>query len=342
MPLHYGSALEEAMLAGKRAGLFDVSHLGRLRVRGDGGLELLERLCTADVAHQEDDTALHTLLCNESGGILDECYLIRLQNFWVLTTNADNREKILAHLQSHSEDIGGVKIDDQTDKVSQLAAVGPQAERILEAVLPISIAGLKPGEARTGSLMIANYIASRSSYCGQFALEVMVPGMFAGKAWDYITQKEGDNAMPPAGMMARDILRIEAGLCRYGYEINETTNPVSAGLMKCVDFAHDFIGAEAVRNFYKKGSPRVRAGLVLESPASGGFPRDIPSTGTIVSTAAGREVGSITSATFSPHLEKIIAQAYLVSDAAQEATELLVKTAPKHTAAKVTPMPFVR
>ncbi len=337
MPLHFGSGLEEATQVRSRAGLFDVSHLGRLRIRGDGALDLLERLCTADVAHQEDDTTIHTLLCNDSGGILDECYLIRLQNFWVLTTNAINREKILAHLKAHGEEIGDVKIDDQTNKVSQLAAVGPEAERILDAVMPISIAGLKSGEARTGSLMIANYIASRSSYCGRlYSLEVMIPTMFAGKAWDYVTGKSGDNAMKPAGIMARDILRIEAGLCKFGHEINEMTNPAAAGLMSCVDFGHDFIGAEAVREFEDKGSSRIRTGLILEPPSDGRSPTSIPTLGATISTTDGREVGNVTSATFSPHLEKIIAQGYIVPDAIQ--SELLVQTADNPTAATAEPL----
>ncbi len=342
MPMNFGSGLEEARITRKRAGIFDVSHLGRLRIRGDGALELLERVCTADVAHQEDDTAIHTLLCNERGGILDECYLIRLENFWVLTTSADNREKILEHLKAHAADIGGVKIDDQTEKVSQLAAVGPDAEGILDALLPISVAGLAPLTARVGSLMIANYIASRTSYSGGlFTLEVMVPAMFVGKAWDYVTKKEGDRAMPPAGMLARDILRMEAGLCRYGYEINEMIDPAMADLMKCVDFNHDFIGAEAVRKFSDNGSGRIRAGLVLEPPADGRAPTVVPTLGTVVADSEGREVGNITSATFSPQLEKIIAQAYLVNDSAEVDTELFVKTAHKDTAARVSKMPFV-
>ena len=121
MPLRFGAVAEEVQACRERAGVFDVSNVGRLRVRGDGALELLERVCTHDVARQEDNTASPTLLLNERGGILDMGILYRLDRFWVLTTSPDNREKILAHLQA--QEIAGVKIDDQTNKVAQLAAV---------------------------------------------------------------------------------------------------------------------------------------------------------------------------------------------------------------------------
>ena len=219
VPVSYGDAAGEAKMVRSRAGIFDVSHLGRIRIRGNGALDLLERVCTSDVAHQEDDAAAHTLLCNERGGIIDECFLLRLAKFWVLTTNAANRQKVIEHLES--QEIDDVKIDDQTEKVYQFAVAGPKAKEILRAVLPISIDDLADGGAKMGSLMIANYIATRVSYSGEWTLEVMVPGMFAGKAWGFITRKAGDNVVGPAGMAARDILRIEAGRPRYGHETNE-------------------------------------------------------------------------------------------------------------------------
>ena len=340
VPLHYGSSLDEALAVRSRAGLSDLSHLGRLRIRGDGALELLERLCTADVARQEDNTAQHTLLCNGLGGILDECYIIRLENFWVLTTSAINRLKILAHLQTHADGLDGVRVDDQTEKVVQLAVAGPDAERILDDALPISVAGLKPNDARTGSLMIANYIAIRSSYCGLFTLEVMLPGMFAGRAWDYITQKSDRAVLSPTGMLARDILRIEAGRCRFGYEINETIDPVSAGLMGCVDMGHDFIGAEAIGKLAGKTPARIRSGLVLETPTAAASNPAIPAPGSAICQPDGLEVGNITSAIFSPTLEKVIAQAYISPEATSSQAELLVHSAEQPTAAKVSPMPF--
>jgi aminomethyltransferase len=342
VPLHYGSAMDEALAVRNRAGLGDLSHLGRLRIRGDGAVDLLERLCTADVAHQEDNTALHTLLCNECGGILDECYIIRLENFWVLTTSPINRLKILAHLQAHAEDFSQVRVDDQTEKVAHLAVAGPDAQKLLDQALPISVAGLGPGEAKTGSLMIANYIALRGDYCGLFTLEVMLPGMFAGRAWEYITRKKSDeDTLAPAGMLARDILRIEAGHCRYGYEINETIDPISAGLMGCVELGQDFIGADAIGKLAGRTPARTRCGLVLETRARSVTPASVPKPGAEIRTSAGLAVGNITSATFSPSLAKIIAQGYLAPDQVSGPGELLVQLAGRSVSAGVSPMPFI-
>jgi aminomethyltransferase len=331
LPLHYGDPLAEAEAVRRRAGVFDVSHLGRIRVRGDGALDLLERVCTADVARQEDETTLHSLLCNEAGGILDECFLLRLPAFWVLTTTACNREKIFAHLLA--QEVPGAKVDDQTQKVCQVAVAGPTAEEILSAVLPIPVAGLGRGDAKVGSLMIANYIAVRTGYSDLWSLEVMIPNLFAGRAWSFITSTAGENAVAPAGATARDILRIEAGLCRYGHEISEAVDPITAGLGDCVDFGHDFIGAEAIRKITEKGPARKRVRLEFEeettrngkpwgsesgdreSGAEGGA---IPRMGAPVFDAEGREAGAITSATFSPAANRILAQAYVAADAAAD------------------------
>ena len=352
VPISYGNAGKEARVVRSRAGIFDVSHLGRIRIRGNGALDLLERVCTADVAHQEDDTAIHTLLCNEQGGIIDECFLLRLPKFWVLTTNAANRQKVIEHLESQEFD--DVKIDDQTEKVYQFAVSGPGAKDILRAVLPISIDDLADGEAKMGSLMIANYIATRVSYSGEWTLEVMVPGMFAGKAWGFITKKAGDNAVPPVGMAARDILRIEAGRCRYGHETNEMTNPVTAGLMSCVDLNHEFIGADAISKLTTKTPARKRVGLILDTNNQADVSdaknlRDlmtapgegiIPTLGTPIIAGDSREVGNITSGTFSPTLGKVIAMGYIAPDIADVGTELMVQT-PTPTPGRVTELPFV-
>ncbi len=331
VPVSYGYPLDEARTIRSRAGVFDLSHLGRIRIRGNGALELLERVCTADVAHQEDNTAMHTLLCNEAGGILDEAFLLRLESMWVLTTNAANREKLLAHLKN--QDVVGAKIDDQTAKVSQIAVAGPAAEKILGAVLPIPVTGLARGEAKMGSLMIANYIASRSGYCGQWMLEVMVPGMFAGKAWAYITQKAGENAIAPCGMAARDILRIESGLCRYGHEVNETIDPITAGLGGCVDFDHDFIGAAAVEKISQAGPTRRRVSLVLDTPCGDDTGQTvdveaIPRLGAAITRTDGGEIGTVTSGTFSPHLRKIIAMGYVAASHAETDAEVLIGSQP--------------
>jgi aminomethyltransferase len=198
MPLSYGSVLDEARMVRTRAGIFDIGHLGRLRIRGDGALDLLERICTADVAHQEDNTAIRTLLCNERGGILDQAMLVRTMDFWVLTTSACNRAKVLEHLARHAVDFD-VKIDDQTERTSHVAVAGPGAGGILDAALPVKPASMPRGAVKVGSLMIARYIAMRVGYTGEWSLEVILPHLAVAQAWRFITQKAGDRCIPRPG-----------------------------------------------------------------------------------------------------------------------------------------------
>ncbi|MCK4601190.1 MAG: hypothetical protein KAU28_01905, partial [Phycisphaerae bacterium] len=290
MPLSYRSVLDEYGQARARASVFDISHIGRLRIRGDGALDLLERLCTADVAHQEDDTAIYTLLCNERGGIVDDCLLLRLEGCWLLTTNAINRRKVLEHIQANAGD--DVKVDDQTEKTSQLAVIGPAAAEILDAVGPMKVSSMPAGAVKTGSLLIARYVAIRTGCGGNWSLEVILPNMAASMAWDFITKKAGANAITPAGLAARDLLRFEAGLPRYGWEINETIDPVAAGVEFAVDFEKNFIGADAVRAVRDKGPARRRVGLVLAEPKGSAAKPAIPRQGATVFDADGGEIGT--------------------------------------------------
>ena len=319
IPMSFSGVLEEYQAATTKAAIFDVSHIGRIRIRGVGALDLLEQVCTADIAHQEDNTAIRTLLLNEKAGIIDLCILTRLENMWILTTSPVARVKILEYLKSL--DVPGAKVDDQSTKVGQLAAVGPEAKTILDSVLPVKVANLPAGTAKMGSMLIARYIASRTSYSNQWGLEVMLPGMLIGKAWTYITQKAGAKAMTPAGTACREILRIEAGLPRLGHEISEAIDPVSAGLLSLVDMNHDFIGKPALEALMTKTPARRRCLIKFESASE--MP-SLPRMGDPI-FAADCEVGNVTSSTLSPADNCVIAMGYIASDHAKPGAPLEVK-----------------
>jgi len=245
MPLDYGDADGEVAKVRARAGVFDISHLGRIRIRGDGVVDLLERLCTSDAARQEDNTAALTLLCNDAGGIIDAGILIRLENDWVLTCSAASRLKVLEHVQTNAADFD-VKVSDQTQNTTHICTCGQAAAGILDAVLPEKVSPLPRGAAKIGSFVVARYIAARTGYTNLWSLEVILPNMLAHQAWSFITAKAGANAIRPAGMSAREILRKEASLPRRGRDFNETTDPITAGLERAVDFNHDFLGRDAI------------------------------------------------------------------------------------------------
>jgi aminomethyltransferase len=337
VPISYTGPLVEAAEARDSACVFDISHVGRIRIRGSETLELVEKLCTTDVVHQEDDTAAATLLLNESGGILADATVVRLDGFWLITTDPCNRDKVLAHATQAAEGMS-VKVDDQTEKGAMVAISGPGARATLDAILPEKPGDLAAGTAKIGSMMIARYIVMRTSFTGMWGLEVILPKMFIGKAWRFITDKAGDKALKPAGMAARDILRIEAGLCRYGHELNETIDPFTAGLESLVDFEHEFIGRQALTVLRDKGVSRRRVGLRVDSPAAPVIAR----LGDTVFDSEGIEVGAITSGTFSPALDCPIAMAQVSLAAADTGTVLQVETtANQKLSATVTSLPFV-
>jgi len=318
MPRSYGDPAGEYRALHERAAVTDLSCVGRIRIRGDGALDLLEHLCTADVTRQEDDTAVYTLLCNEGGGIVDHGFVLRLDGYWLLTCSPGRREAVLGHLLARAEAFGA-KVDDQTLKTSMLAVVGPAAGAILDAVLPQRTSGLARGAVKAGSMLVARYVAMRAGATRLWSLEVMLPNMLTGAAWGFITKKAQANALPPAGLAAREALRIEAGICRWGREIDEGVDPVTAGLEKAVDFGKDFLGAEAVRAVRDRGPARRRVRLLLRGDAPG-----LPAPGAAVVAADGRPIGEVTSAAFSPALGGTIALAY-VDAAAQVGTEVSVR-----------------
>ena len=340
VPLSYHSTLDEASETRRRGSIFDLSHFGRIRIRGDGAIDLLERACTCDAAHQEDNTTIPTLLCNERGGIIDWVRLIRLSGFWVLVTSPLCRTKVHHHLAALAEDYGA-KVDDQTLKTTMLGVAGPAAGEILTAVLPFSIDSLSEGDVKFGSLMIARYIAERMNLFGLWAARVSIPNMAAAQGWRFITKRAREDNVPPAGLAAFDVLRIEAGVCRYGHEINETIDPYTCGLDGAVEFDHDFIGSEALGEVRGKTPSRRLTGLILHPPGDNDAPEAIPRQGSAVLDSGAREIGTVTSGTFSPTLNRPIALALISADAQVE-KELLIETSEQRIAAEVTNLPFVK
>jgi len=340
MPFSYGSTLCEYRQARTGAAVIDVSSLGRISIRGDGSLDLLEKVLTHDVARQADDTAHYTLLCNRAGGIIDHGLCVRLEDGWLLTTSPLGRLRVLEHLREHAASLE-VRMDDQTESTTHLYLTGPQAAKRLEAVLGEKVTSWPVGMARAGTLMIARYVALRSAAAGQWALEVILPNAFAAQAWDYVTSGAGGHRFAPAGLAVWEILRVEAGTARLGHEINETIDPITAGLDHWVRREGQFIGAEAIRKLGAKQPARRRVGLVLHPPADD-QPPPIPRQGNAVYDGVRTEVGVVTSGTFSPHMEQAIAMAYVSGACAEPGTTLEVVAESQPVPAKVVPLPFVK
>ncbi len=324
VPLVYASVLDEVGLARSQAAVVDVTPISRFRIRGHGAVDLLCRLCTHDVVHQEDDTAELTCLCNRRGGVLDCGYLLRLEKDWVLTGWPGNRTKLAEHLEAHAWDFD-VKVTDQTGSTCQLAAIGPEAPQRLDAILPEKISTAKPGTVRVGNYLVARILASRTSYADLWGLEVVVPKMLAAKAWALVTRKTGQNAFAPIGHAARDVLRIEAGCVRYGHEIHEMIDPITAGLGRCVRLDHDFIGAKALEEIRSRGPARRLVRLACSAPEGPAEP-GIPRLGDSVFDGEGNQVGQVTSGTFSPSVGAPVALALLQAGSARPEGRLEIRS----------------
>ncbi len=343
VPLSYRGAFEEYNDIKTRGCVFDLSHMGRILVKGDGALDLVEKVFTTDVAHQEDDTAVLSMLCNDKGGIIDACQLLRMEDSWLMITSPANRQKVLEHLQANNE--FNAKISDQTQRTSLIAVEGPceSLTAMLDAVLPQKVSTLGEGELKVGSMMIAKYIAIRVSWTGLWGLSVVIPNTVVKLGWDFITKKAGEKALAPAGLAVLDILRIEAGLGRYGHELNETIDPFTAGCGDGVDFEHEFIGLDALKQISQKAPARKLAGLVLEN-SQDDFQKTqkITKQGCTIFNSDGNEAGTVTSGTFSPSLDKPIALGYVSSDLGKAGTTLTIDTGSERKQAQVVELPFVK
>ncbi len=315
MPMLYTSILDEQAKTRSDATIFDVSHMGRLRIRGDFAFRLLDRACTAEILTQEDHTTRYSLLCNEAGGVLDDIIVMRFPDEWLVVCNASNRLKVLAHLQSLNDAGGfGAKIKDQTTSSAMVAVQGPNAIAKLGAILPFDVAEIGRHQVKRDSMMMMSYTASRTGYTGEDGLEVILPSIIAAKAWGFITGEKG--GVTPAGLGARDLLRLEAGLPLYGHELNETIDPISAGLGRAVREREGFVGCEAIGAIRQAGPARKLVGLKLDT-------QRIARQGVMVK-ADGREVGVVTSGTYSPSCGASIAMAYVDCQYAEAGGEVFV------------------
>jgi aminomethyltransferase len=347
MPVQYSSILEEHHATRRAAGLFDVSHMGRFRFTGVGAAAFLDRLVTRRVTDMEVGQIRYALVCNEKGGVLDDVLVYRLAEtdgrpfFWMVV-NAGNREKIAAWIKARlrKEEADEVAFRDETADTAMIAIQGPMALAIAAPATDIDTSVLKN---YTGVVTRANEhwaIISRTGYTGEDGCEVIVPAVAAVEVWEAALRNAAAIEAPspgvkPAGLGARDTLRLEAAMPLYGHELNEMINPLQAGLQFAVDLeGRDFTGREAISASQDDSSLPVRAGLALDGKRAA-------RQGYAVFFGKQR-VGEITSGAFSPTLEKPIALAFVGPDFAEAGTQLEVDIRGRRENALVVKLPFYR
>ncbi len=323
MPIQYRGIVEEHAAVRNGAGLFDLSHMGRLRVRGRDRRAFLQRVLTIDVDRLSPGRCRYAFLLTEKGTVVDDLIVYAGAEDDLLVVNASNREKDLAWLREHRS--GDATVEDETFEVALLAPQGPRSLETVRKALGLDPGGL--GYYSFGDF--GGVPVSRTGYTGEDGFEVFVPAARAAETWERLVAA----GAVPAGLGARDTLRTEAAMPLYGNDIDDTTTPLEAGL----DFAvaldkPDFIGRDALRADPRPA--RRLAGLVLES-------RRIARHGYEV-FHAGSKAGAVTSGTWSPTLEKSIALAYLPRELRKPGQEVEVDVRGRREKARTVKLPFYR
>lgn len=338
MPVMYRGIVEEHIHTRTASSIFDVSHMGRIEFRGPEAEALLDHVCTRNIAKLKVGRSGYSHVCNEAGGVLDDVIVSHYDDHLLMVCNASNREKILAHLHVHGKG-RDVAIEDKTTETVMFAIQGPATLPLFREnldKLPIDVDAMGRYGFVTGSYMGQGYSVFRSGYTGEDGLELILPTMAGTLVWNYLTKEGGSKraTVRPAGLGARDTLRLEAGMPLYGHELNEQIDPISARCKWCVDLDKDFIGAAALRKINADGPRRKLIGLVLEG-------RRIARQGASV-LVGDQAVGEVTSGTLSPTLEKSIAMAYLEADRSSSDANLTVDLRGTRVGATVVPLPFYK
>lgn len=347
MPLTYYGLIEEHKQVRSSGGVFDVSHMGRVKFTGRHARRFLEKACTRKISDMQAGQCRYSLVCNESGGVRDDVIVYRIDDDeFLMVVNASNREKILKHFEELKArwDLT-FKMDDQTLDTAMVALQGP---RVIELIGQYSreIPTLKRYRFAVKNLMIAKLIVSRTGYTGEDGVEVILPSGAVGLAMKYLLQgvdmSKPDAVLRPAGLGARDTLRTEAGMPLYGHELGEEINALSCGVDFAIALDKDqgergevFVGMEALKKTKAEGGPaRKLAGFVIDGKRAA-------RQGAVIKQG-GREVGVVTSGCPSPTLGTPIAMGFLDVPLHVPGTVVEIDTGKGVLAAKVTALPFYK
>ena len=334
MPLSYTSAAEEHRSVREHCGLFDVSHMGEIEMCGSGAAALCQLLTVNDVSRLRIGDGQYTLFCNEQGGVLDDLIVFRTgPERFLLVVNAANTAADLAWIRAHARPHADVI--DRSAELALVALQGPEAEIALRRLTPFDLSALRPFTACETTVAGQRTWISRTGYTGEDGFEMLVEASEATAVWGPALDAVRRRGGVPAGLAARDTLRLEAGLPLCGTDMDATTTPLEAGLGWVVKLGKgDFVGRSALQLQRAEGVRRRLVGIVMDEPA-------VPRHGYAV-WQDGASVGTVTSGTRSPTLKSFIGLAYLATEVAAPGTPVTVDVRGRRMAARVVARPFYR
>ena len=336
MPVEYSGITREHMAVRQAVGLFDISHMGVFKVAGLGSIEYLQMVTSNDITRLEAGKIQYSSLLNEHGGIIDDLlvYCTGTKEY-LLVVNAANIQKDWEWCKLHkSKD---VILENLSGTISIISLQGPKANLVLQKITGLDTGNIRNFTFRIDTVAgIENVLISNTGYTGAGGFELLVPSSNAVIVWNALMETGRTEGLLPAGLGARDTLRLEMGYCLHGNDINETTSPLMAGLTWITKLKGNspFIGRVALENQKKIGIEKLLTGLIMEE-------KGIPRSGYKLFDLKGEEIGVVTSGTISPLLQKGIGLGYLVANQHEDGTEIFVSIRERLIKARVKRPPFI-
>jgi len=336
MPVQYKGLIEEHHTVRNNVGVFDVSHMGEFRIRGERALELLQKVTSNDVSKLVDGKVQYSCLPNETGGIVDDLLVYRINlDHYYLVVNASNIEKDWNWISKYNADFG-CEMTNESGSTSLLAVQGPNALKVLQKLTETDLASMEYYTFKIGSFAgLSEILISTTGYTGAGGFEIYFPNEAAATIWSKVFEAGEEFGIQPIGLGARDTLRLEMGFCLYGNDIDDNTSPLEAGLGWITKFSKDFVNSAALKAQKEAGLTRKLVGFEM-------IDKGIPRHGYEIADASGKIVGLVTSGTQSPSLSKAIGMGYVPTALSTPGSEVFIQVRGKGLKAVVTPLPFFK
>ena len=336
MPVRYGSEIEEHHAVRKSVGIFDVSHMGEFLVKGPNALELIQKVSSNDASKLEVGKVQYSCMPNATGGIVDDLlvYMLKPEEY-MLVVNASNIQKDWDWI-SHNNEMNA-ELENISDNVSLLAVQGPKAQQLIQKLTKTDLSSLSYYTFSKGNIgaITDGAIISATGYTGSGGFEIYVYNEFAAQVWDEIMKAGEEFGIKPAGLGARDTLRLEMGFALYGNDIDDNTSPIEAGLGWITKFTKNFVNAENLKKQKEEGPGRKLVGFLMEE-------KGIPRSGYEIMNEKEEIIGHVTSGSMAPSLGIGIGMGYVKSSYAAKDTEIFIAVRKRKLKAKVAKLPLYK
>ena len=335
MPVQYSGVNSEHTNVRENVGVFDVSHMGEFLVKGKDALSFIQKISSNDASVLFPGRAQYAYLPNENGGIVDDMlvYMIAV-NHYMLVVNASNIEKDWEWINSKNN--FDVVLENISENTSLIAVQGPKAKELLQNFTEINLSKIKFYHFETGTFAGFNdIIISATGYTGSGGFELYVPNNIAEDIWDLIFKSNSQFGVLPAGLAARDTLRLEMGYCLYGNDINDNTSPISAGLGWVTKFTKAFVGDDIIKKAKLEGTESKLIAFEL-------LDKGIPRKDYEIEDVDGNLIGQVTSGTMGPSVKKAIGMGYVKSEHSNLGSKIFIKIRNKSISAEIIKLPFYK